>query len=201
LPKNLFERHLFYNCISSGKIYKKGTKFPTVEIFSNTKIIELSQTNPNIVNPNQYLRGCKNCGDGKFAINKSNCDKKVNLKNKEWYNETCYLTDEPNYYSRFVNAYEIHPECALMSTSWGAGQIMGFNIRNEYRNVKEMYDDIFDNSPQGQLNKMGYFIDGNKKLKNAINDKDWNEIARQYNGPSYGNYATNLRKNYNILNQ
>ncbi|MDP1815330.1 MAG: N-acetylmuramidase domain-containing protein, partial [Leadbetterella sp.] len=201
LPKNLFERHLFYNCISSGKIYKKGIKFPTVEIFSNTKILELSQTNPNIINPNQYLRGCKNCGDGKFAINKSNCDKKVNLKNKEWYNETCYLTDEPNYYSRFVNAYEIHSECALMSTSWGTGQIMGFNIRNEYKNVKEMYDDIFDNSPQGQLNKMGYFIDGNKKLKNAINDKDWNEIAKQYNGPSFGDYAKNLRKNYNILNQ
>lgn len=112
--------------------------------------------------------------------------------------------DKSKYYggikehSRLQQATKINREFALMSTSWGLFQIMGFNWKlcgceslQEFINMN--YKDL-----DSQV-KLGVEFLINSKLVDKLKDLDWAGFAKKYNGPSYAKnaYDQKLQNAYN----
>lgn len=101
-------------------------------------------------------------------------------------------------YEAYFKAIQIDQEAAMLSTSWGLGQIMGFNHKAAgYSEVKNMVS-TFNSSEYYQLEGMLNFIKSIKKLYKALKDKDWPTFAYYYNGKYYKkwNYDEKLIKAY-----
>lgn len=93
----------------------------------------------------------------------------------------------------FNNAWAKNPNAAMMATSWGLGQIMGFNFKAAgYRSVDDMVT-AFRESEYNQLHGMLMMISANHKLKKAMQDKDWRTFAYYYNGPQYLKFKYDTR--------
>ena len=76
-------------------------------------------------------------------------------------------------------------EVAALSTSWGLGQIMGFNFKAcGYPNAVAMVRDFAKGETQ-QLEGMLTFISANAAMLRALQRRDWAAFARLYNGPKY----------------
>ena len=87
-------------------------------------------------------------------------------------------------YAEIEAAHEIAPQEALMSVSWGLGQIMGSNFKLAgCSSVDEMVEQAKE-SEANQLQHMAGFIKNNGLL-NALQQKDWATFAKRYNGPAY----------------
>lgn len=102
-----------------------------------------------------------------------------------------------NNHTRFLKAYEFHPEAALLATSWGLGQVMGFNYRIVgYDNVFDMVKDFAESESQ-QLQAMVEFIKS-AGLDDELRRHDWAGFARGYNGKGYrrNKYDDRLRARY-----
>lgn len=87
-------------------------------------------------------------------------------------------------YAEIIRACAIEEEAALLSTSWGLGQIMGSNYKLAGCNsVHEMVSEACE-SEAGQLRQMASFI---KKagLLDELVAKNWAGFAKGYNGPQY----------------
>jgi hypothetical protein len=87
-------------------------------------------------------------------------------------------------YEEIVRACAIDEEAALLSTSWGLGQIMGSNYKlAECNSVQEMVSEACE-SEAGQVRQMASFI---KKagLQDELAAKNWVGFAKGYNGPQY----------------
>lgn len=100
-------------------------------------------------------------------------------------------------YAEITRACAINEDAALLSTSWGLGQIMGFNYRMVGRpSVQAMVKEAAD-AEAGQLRQMAAFIRASG-LQGALATKDWAKFARGYNGPSYAKnaYDAKLAKAY-----
>lgn len=110
---------------------------------------------------------------------------KVERQEKEWV--------------AFNDAWKINPHAAMLSTSIGLGQIMGFNYRRiGYKSVDEMWDDA-KNGIDRQLFQIIKFIDSDIKLISAVKAHDWDRIATLYNGASYKELAKKIgRETYDI---
>lgn len=100
-------------------------------------------------------------------------------------------------YIRLEKALQLDKEAALQSTSWGIGQVMGFNFKvagfsSTEAMVTEMVKD--ENS---QLTAMANFIKENN-LAGALQRKNWASFARGYNGKDYkiNEYDTRLAAAY-----
>ena len=116
---------------------------------------------------------------------------------KSWTKQ--YYSSKWGEYFRLCKASEIDEECALLSCSYGLGQIMGFNYRAcGYTSVQDFVEDMKISEGQ-QLLAFCNFIKSNSKLLKAIQTKDWVTFAYNYNGPEYAknNYDTKLKKAYN----
>lgn len=101
-------------------------------------------------------------------------------------------------YQEIEAAYEIAPREALLSTSWGMGQVMGSNYAIAgCVSVEEMVDQAMD-SEENQLKHMMNFIK-NTNLLNKLKAQDWAGFAKGYNGPAYAanQYDTKLEAAYN----
>jgi len=101
-------------------------------------------------------------------------------------------------YEAYQKAFAIDSLSAMKSTSWGLGQVMGFNHKLAgYISVSKMVDD-FKESEQAQLNGMLNFIKSQPKMYKALKDHDWNTFASLYNGKNYKQFAydTKLAKAY-----
>lgn len=89
-------------------------------------------------------------------------------------------------YDRLTKAIEIHgnPDPALLSTSWGMFQIMGFNFDAcGHVDVKDFVNDLSTGEP-AQLRAFTVFLK-TQGLVDALRSRDWDDFARQYNGPLY----------------
>jgi len=85
----------------------------------------------------------------------------------------------------FNTAFSIHPKAAMLSTSIGMTQIMGFNYRAAgYNSVDEMYD-AFKKGEYNHVQAMATFIKNNSHLYTALRNKDWKTCAYYYNGENY----------------
>ena len=102
-------------------------------------------------------------------------------------------------YARYELAKSINEECAMLATSFGIGQLMGFNFAScGYKNVKDFVNDMYE-SEEKQLRAMCMFIKYNPKMFNALKKEDWTTFASLYNGSGYkqNKYDTKLQLAYN----
>lgn len=100
---------------------------------------------------------------------------KVDVQGEEW--------------KAFNEAYKLNSNATLLSTSFGLGQIMGFNFKAAgFKTVEEMYNS-FKESEINQLRGMIKFIVNNKQMYLALCRLDWETFARLYNGPGYKKYS------------
>ena len=115
---------------------------------------------------------------------------------KSWTKQ--YYKSGLNEYKRYLEAKEIDEECAMLATSWGMGQCMGFNYKAcGYNSVKEFVDAMYV-SERNQLLAMCNFIKSNSKMYKALQNKDFNTFASIYNGPGQVEYyGSKLKQAYN----
>ena len=120
------------------------------------------------------------------------------------YPTICYKTWTKQYYKtglneykRYLKAAEIDEECAMLATSWGMGQCMGFNYKEcGYKSVKEFVNAMYE-SERNQLLAMCNFIKSNSKMYKALKNKDFNTFASIYNGSGQVEYyASKLKQAY-----
>lgn len=107
-------------------------------------------------------------------------------------------TDE---WKAFNQAWAINQNSAMLSTSYGLGQIMGFNFRAAgFQTVGTMLD-AFKINEYEQVKGMLNFIKSNTNLRAAIKTLDWRKLAYNYNGPQYAlnNYDQKLKAAYDIF--
>lgn len=96
-------------------------------------------------------------------------------------------------YLRLKKAMTLDSDAALQSTSWGIGQVMGFNYQAAgYETVSAMVMDMIGDEDT-QLIAMTNFI-GNNQLARALAHHDWTAFARGYNGKDFhrNDYDTRL---------
>jgi hypothetical protein len=101
-------------------------------------------------------------------------------------------------YDRLKRAMVLSRTSALESTSWGLGQIMGYNAsRIGYPSVDAMIES-FKLGEDGQLNGFCSFINANTALAAAFTAENWDRVAFYYNGPNYAinSYNTKLSQKY-----
>lgn len=110
---------------------------------------------------------------------------------------------QTNEWSAYNSACKIDVDSALMATSFGLGQIMGFNFSLAgYKNVKDMVKD-FEISEANQLKGMLTFIKNQPRMWRALKNKDWETFAMLYNGVAYKSmkYDIKLASTFNSLEQ
>jgi hypothetical protein len=87
-------------------------------------------------------------------------------------------------YDRLARAIKLDRKAALQSTSWGLGQVMGFNAETVgFKNVEEMVKACVE-SEDGQMRAMCGFITS-AKLNKQLREKDWAGFALRYNGTEF----------------
>lgn len=109
--------------------------------------------------------------------------------------------------SQFTNRHAFEraliqsPQAAIKATSFGLGQIMGFNYQKAgYSDVLDFVHDM-EESEYFQLEAMMQFIVSNRALLVAIQQNEFELIAKLYNGKNYiqGNYHNKLKDAYNRI--
>ncbi len=106
--------------------------------------------------------------------------------------------------SRLKEAYDLDPVAATKSASFGAFQIMGFNYKLVgYNDLTKFYNDMTSTNVDLHLNAFFEYAK-NKELITAINNKNWDAVAKGYNGKAYNakdsyskGYDKKIEKEYN----
>ena len=95
-----------------------------------------------------------------------------------------YGPEGAHQYKRLNEAIGLDRQAALMSASWGLGQVMGFNhLSAGFQDVEEMVSCMMD-SERAQLLAMMKFIK-EEGLDSALRQKNWRDFAEKYNGRDY----------------
>ncbi len=100
-------------------------------------------------------------------------------------------------YDRLAGAMQLDRTAALLSTSWGLGQILGKNCAMAgFADVESLVQAMSD-SEDSQTAAMAAFIRA-ARLDAALQGHDWRSFARGYNGPNYAenNYDVRLGGEY-----
>jgi hypothetical protein len=103
-------------------------------------------------------------------------------------------------YTRLAEAYGLAPDAALMSASWGMGQILGSNYQMiGYASVEDMVADACA-SEGAQLKQFQSFLVA-KEVLAPLTAQNWNQVATLYNGGGQvAEYAASLQASYDSLN-
>jgi hypothetical protein len=93
----------------------------------------------------------------------------------------------------YDKAYAINPMAAMLSTSWGRYQIMGFNYKVCGYTTVEAFVAAMKSGERKQLEAFVAFVIGNN-LDGYLRAHDWARLAYGYNGAGYkaGKYDTKL---------
>ena len=92
----------------------------------------------------------------------------------------------------FNDAFRKESNAAMESTSIGLGQIMGFHYKRlGFDSVGDMWDDA-KKGIENQLHQILQFIKTDIGLYYAIEHKDWDTVAKLYNGSGYKKLAKSL---------
>ncbi|MCP3136305.1 N-acetylmuramidase domain-containing protein [Pyxidicoccus xibeiensis] len=87
-------------------------------------------------------------------------------------------------FDRLERALALDASAALMSASWGLGQVMGFHASDlGYGSVENFVARMMESEDE-QLGALAAFIQKNGLAK-ALRAHDWAAFARGYNGPAY----------------
>lgn len=98
-------------------------------------------------------------------------------------------------YERLERALILDRNAALESTSWGLGQVMGFNAKAAgFPDVEAMVTAMCD-SEDAQFQGMVGFVKSNG-LSKFLRSGDWSSFAKFYNGPDFqkNHYDTKLAR-------
>ena len=87
-------------------------------------------------------------------------------------------------YERLRGAIELDADAALLSCSWGLGQVMGFNHGVCGFGHVDGFVDAMAESEGRQLDAMAGFLEAGG-LDEPLRAQDWSAFARAYNGPGY----------------
>lgn len=100
-------------------------------------------------------------------------------------------------WTRYTQAAALDSRAAMMSTSWGLFQVMGFNYKPSGYNTVVDFVDAMKESEAKQLNSFVTFIK-NSGLSDELRNKNWAAFAFRYNGPGYdkNGYDTKLAQAY-----
>ncbi|CAN5203060.1 hypothetical protein BH09PAT1_BH09PAT1_1380 [soil metagenome] len=100
-------------------------------------------------------------------------------------------------YSRFSAAFKLNPDAAMKSTSWGLGQVMGFNHKVAGYDTVNEFVDAMKESEGKQLDAAISFIIHNN-LADDLRNHNWAGFAKGYNGAGYRKnaYDTKLAQFY-----
>ena len=86
----------------------------------------------------------------------------------------------------FALACSINRPAALLSTSYGLGQVMGFNFSAVgYKNPEEMVA-LMSSGQTAQINAMCSFIASKQTAKEALQRSEWDTFVQDYNGAEKG---------------
>ena len=88
-------------------------------------------------------------------------------------------------FDRYKKALGIHAKEAMLSTSYGLFQIMGFNYARCGYETLDAFVNKMEEGASYQLHAVCQFIKSDKTLHEAVVNKDWVTIAKLYNGPKY----------------
>jgi hypothetical protein len=102
--------------------------------------------------------------------------------------------------STVESALELDDYCAMMATSYGIFQIMGFNHQSAGYNTVASFVEAMGKSEENQIKAFCNFIKDNN-LVSVMKKLDFATFARRYNGPNYAenSYDVKLRKAYNAV--
>ncbi len=108
------------------------------------------------------------------------------LCNKSWGGYNSHDRDQHKRLeiaSNLVDSEELR-NVALMSCSWGLGQIMGYHYEKlGYQSIQEFVEKMQESEYQ-QLEAMIRFLEVNN-LIGFLNNENWSAFALRYNGKSY----------------
>lgn len=102
-----------------------------------------------------------------------------------------------NQRKKFSEAFNLDPEAAMMSCSWGRYQVMGFNWDDlGYDSIHEFVDRMKISEGE-HLEAFARFVQANG-LADELRRLDWKGFARGYNGPKYkeNQYDTKMAAAY-----
>jgi len=88
-------------------------------------------------------------------------------------------------WERLALAMELNREAAILSASWGMGQVMGFHWQSLGYPTPQMFVNAMFHSEYQQLIAMFNFIKQTPALLKAIQAGNWPTVAFLYNGKSY----------------
>lgn len=99
----------------------------------------------------------------------------------------------------FNQAWKIDQTCAMLATSWGMMQVMGFNYSTCGFHTVDDFVTAMRSGELGQIQAAAQFILHNAPLLAALKAKNWKVVAYYYNGAKYAvnHYDTHLETNYN----
>jgi hypothetical protein len=99
-------------------------------------------------------------------------------------------------WARLEAASEIDKDAALLSTSYGSSQIMGFNYKVlGYPSVEAMWL-AFNQSEDAHVFGLFKFLENYKNLLSSTRAKDFYAIAATYNGDKTGTYQNKMQAAY-----
>lgn len=89
---------------------------------------------------------------------------------------------------------------AVKSASWGSFQVMGQYYKQLFGSVDE-FEISMNHSEAAQFNYFVNFLTTTPGMIDAMKNKNWEKVARLYNGPKYkeNNYDKKMETNYNKL--
>lgn len=95
-------------------------------------------------------------------------------------------------YPRLQKAVALDRTAALMSASWGAGQVMGFNhVAAGFADVESMVT-AMQLSEDEQLLSVAAFLKTNNLVK-FLRSRDWPALAKAYNGAAFAKNKYDVR--------
>lgn len=96
-------------------------------------------------------------------------------------------------HGRLLEASGIHRLAALESASWGLFQIMGFHAERLGYGDAEQFAMAMRRSEQDHLEAFVRFVEADPVLHRALQDHEWEVVARRYNGPAYADHGYHIR--------
>lgn len=108
-----------------------------------------------------------------------------------------YPRTQAERWAQLTQAFELNPEAALQSASYGRFQVLGQNFTNLGMPNAHDYVAKLARSEKDQLEAFEGFVRANN-LVDELQRKDWAAFARAYNGPGYAanQYDTKMAQAY-----
>lgn len=101
-------------------------------------------------------------------------------------------------HTKLQRAVALDRDAALKSASWGIPQILGSNWKRAGAASLQDFINRMAKSEDSQLELMVNFIKSDPELWQALKVRDWDTVARKYNGTAYrkNQYHTKLANAY-----